>query len=192
MRVLAPNHKSKRFCPTLSPSDLHKADTISISSLVTSYSSLCALSSGRPQKNLSKQTNFGMMSEIMALSATADAALVPLFCITRETDSNLASNDVKGPLGFLAIFFLRPVLLRRIAGKKPLCRRKNFSGSFPICIRLIVDKLFKPSVPSTWRKSGRWAEGISIYRLAACRESGNEKMLPEIAEKPHGFVRILV
>ena len=46
------------------------------------------------------------MSEIEALAVTADAALVPLFCITRETDSNLASKDVKGPPAILSkIFF---------------------------------------------------------------------------------------
>ena len=47
-----------------------------------------------------------MMSEIVALAATADAALVPLFRITRESDSNLASKDVKGPPTILPkIFF---------------------------------------------------------------------------------------
>jgi hypothetical protein len=58
-----------------------------------------------------------MMPEIVALAATADAALVPLFCNTRETDSNLASKDVKGPPTILPKFFFPAEPYPRIAGK---------------------------------------------------------------------------
>jgi hypothetical protein len=58
-----------------------------------------------------------MMSEIEALAATADAALVPLFCNTRETDSNLASKDVKGPPTILSKIFFPAEPYARIAGK---------------------------------------------------------------------------
>jgi hypothetical protein len=61
------------------------------------------------------------MSEIAALAATADAALVPLSTNTRETDSNLASNDVKGPR------LIRPkIFSRRIF---PYKSRENATSS---------------------------------------------------------------
>jgi hypothetical protein len=58
-----------------------------------------------------------MMPVIVALAATADAALVPLFCITRETDSNLASKDVKGPPAILPKIFFPAEPYARFAGK---------------------------------------------------------------------------
>ena len=86
----------------------------------------------------------------MALSATADAALVSLFCITRELILTLLAKMSKAPWASWRYFFFRPVLLAESPEKNRFAGEKIFQRSFPICIRLIVDKLFKPSVPSTW------------------------------------------
>jgi len=63
-----------------------------------------------------------MISEIMALATTADAALVPSLCNTREVDSNVASSEVKGPQ-MLAI-----KISSSTGAKAPIAGKSRFIG----------------------------------------------------------------
>jgi hypothetical protein len=55
----------------------------------------------------------------------------------------------------------------RIAGKYGFDRRKILLLKSPITIPLIVEKLFKPAMPTDLLKLDQKSEGIPIYRLAA-------------------------